>query len=315
MQMKTPLGGRRWLGPTLLWLTLALLVTSVEARTLRLFVIGNSFSQNATRYLPDIARDGGHELILRKAQAGGCFLERHWNALAAALADPTDPAGHLYGGQSLPELLGDETWDVITLQQVSWLSGDPTSYHPFFADLSAYLHRVQPEAEQVVHQIWAYRVDADRFGRVTPDRNAADQVEMWTATRAAYRAVAREFGLRLLPVGDAFQAVHEDPVWGYRPDPAVAAQTWVEPAVPEQPHSLHVGYRWKDGTFGKDANHANVAGEYLGALVWYGVLFAESPTAVTFVPDGLDADFAAHLRAVAAETVAAIEPFNRLEAR
>ncbi len=307
--LMTPNFGRRWCGLSLLWL--ALIVTSVEARTLRLFVIGNSFSQNATHYLPAIAQEGGHELILKKAQAGGCFLERHWNALAAALADPRDPAGQLYGGHTLPELLGDERWDVITLQQVSWLSGDPSSYHPFFDDLSAYLRRVQPQAEQVVHQIWAYRVDADRYGQVAPGRNAANQAEMWKATRAAYRDVARQFGLRLLPVGDAFQAVHEDPVWGYQPDPTIAEQTYVEPAVPAQPHSLHVGYRWKDGKFGKDANHANVAGEYLGALVWYGVLFGESPTEVRFVPPGLEADFAAHLRQVAADTVAAIAPFNR----
>ena len=58
------------------------------------------------------------------------------------------------------------------------------------------------------------------------------------------------------------------------PDPAFNPATATAPALPPQPFSLHVGYRWgKDGKLGKDANHANAAGEYLGALVWYGFLF------------------------------------------
>lgn len=62
-----------------------------------------------------------------------------------------------------------------------------------------------------------------------------------------------------------------------------------------------MGYRWgKDGKLGKDANHANAAGEYLGALVWYGFLFNESPERLAWAPPGLAPDFAAHLRRVAA---------------
>jgi len=51
--------------------------------------------------------------------------------------------------------------------------------------------------------------------------------------------------------------------------------------------------------FSKDAHHANAAGEYLGALVWYGFLFNESPEKLTFVPSEVGLEFAAHLRKVA----------------
>jgi hypothetical protein len=98
--------------------------------------------------------------------------------------------------------------------------------------------------------------------------------------------------------------VNSDPRWAYRPDPAFDRQTAVAPALPVQTHSLHVGYRWgKDGKLGLDANHANAAGEYLGALVWYGFLFGESPERLRFVPPGVDAAFAAQLRRVAAQVL------------
>ncbi|MDO8545625.1 MAG: hypothetical protein Q7S40_34715 [Opitutaceae bacterium] len=66
---------------------------------------------------------------------------------------------------------------------------------------------------------------------------------------------------------------------------------------------------------GKDANHANAAGEYLGALVWYGFLFDESPEKLAFVPAGVDVAFAAHLRQVAWQIVRETAPANAKVAR
>lgn len=300
---------RRWSGVT--FFALALLVPAVSARTLRLFVIGNSFSKNATHYLPQLAAAGGHDLILKTAQTGGCSLERHWKAAAAGMADPADPAANIYGGHSLRELLGTETWDVITLQQYSLLSGDPSTYRPFGGQLRSYLKTLQPQAEFVVHQTWAYRTDASRFSQTASDQFAPDARRMWEASRAAYRQFAHDLGARLMPVGDAFWAIASDPAWCFQSDPDFNPKTAVAPALPREAHSLHVGYHWKAEAIALDANHANVAGEYLGALVWYGVLFGESPARLGFVPDGLAPDFAAHLRQVAADAVTAIAPFNR----
>lgn len=283
---------------------LLLFATLAEAATLRLFVVGNSFSNNATRFLPDLAKAGGHELIIGKAQTGGCSLERHWNAIEASLANANDPKGKIYGGKSLRDHMGTNTWDVITIQQYSLLSSDPATYHPFAEKLRSHLKQLQPTAEIVVHQTWAYRVDAAKFGQTGPGKNAADQREMWEKSRSAYRQLAQEFRARLLPVGDAFRRVDSDPKWGFKPDTAFNEKSAKYPALPDQTHSLHVGYRWNaEQKLGKDANHANVAGEYLGALVWYGVLFKESPEKLTFVPPGLDPEFATHLRRVAAEVV------------
>ncbi len=48
-----------------------------------------------------------------------------------------------------------------------------------------------------------------------------------------------------------------------------------------------------------DGHHANLAGEYLGACVWFECLFGESPVGNKFIPDGLDPQYAALLQSVA----------------
>ena len=283
---------------------LFVVTSAAQARTLRLFIIGNSFSQNATRYLPQLAKEGGHELILGRAEVGGCSLERHWNAAAAAIANPEDEKGKFYGGKTLKERMGDVKWDVVTMQQYSLLSPNVETYRPFAQKLHDYVKTLQPQAEVVMHQTWAYRADANSFGFINKTEKAKTQQEMWQNSRAAYRTIAAELNLRLLPSGDAFWRVDSDPLWGYKKDAAFDFKNPVYPALPDQTHSLHVGYRWdKDKKFGMDANHANAAGCYLAGLVWYGVLFGESPEKLTFAPPEVPADFAAHLRKVASDVV------------
>src|SRR5690606_17067374 len=116
--------------------------------------------------LPDLAKEGGHELVIGRAELGGCSLERHWNHAAAAEADPEDPKGKPYKGKSLKMLLGEGTWDVVTLQQYSLLSGDVNTYRPFAKQLYDYVKKLQPNAEVVFHQTWAYRSDAKAFGKI-----------------------------------------------------------------------------------------------------------------------------------------------------
>lgn len=53
---------------------------------LKLFIIGNSFSQNAAKFLPQLAKEGGKELKIGRAELGGCSLQRH--CLAAAHFNP-----------------------------------------------------------------------------------------------------------------------------------------------------------------------------------------------------------------------------------
>jgi len=269
--------------------------------TLRLFLIGNSFSQNATRYLPQLAGEGGHPLKIGRAELGGCSLQRHWEIAEAAEKNPADPKGKAYDGKSLRELLSAGTWDVVTIQQNSMNSGDATTYLPYAKKLFNLIKSIQPNAKIVMHQTWAYRVDAKQFTQIAEKQYASTAKEMWEKSRASYHAVSRELGIPLIPVGDAFWKINSDPKTAYKPDASFDFEKAVSPNLPDQHNSLHAGYRWDNG--GKiafDANHANEAGCYLGGLVWYGILFNESPAKLKFVPEKVDKNFSESLRKVAA---------------
>jgi hypothetical protein len=48
-----------------------------------------------------------------------------------------------------------------------------------------------------------------------------------------------------------------------------------------------------------DGHHANAAGEYLGACVFYETLFHENVVGNAFVPPGIDAEYAGFLQKTA----------------
>src|SRR3981189_1692091 len=73
--------------------------TPGKTKTVRLLTVGNSFSQNATRYLGDLVKARGHTLIHRPLAIGGASMEVHWTKAQLHEKDPNDPRG-LYGKKS-----------------------------------------------------------------------------------------------------------------------------------------------------------------------------------------------------------------------
>jgi hypothetical protein len=273
-------------------------------KSLRLFIIGNSFSQNASAYLSNFAKEKGTELIVGRAELAGHSLEQHWGYVEAAEANPEDPKGKPYkGNKSLRMLLSAGTWDVVTLQQASYLSADKESYNPYAQKLYDYIKKIQPNARIIIHQTWAYRSDALKFGRVAPNQLAKNQTEMWEKSRAAYHALAKQLNAKIMPVGDAFYAVASDKVFGFKKDLAFDYENPVYPNLPNQENSINMGYYWKDKKIVFDPNHANEAGRYLGGLIWYAILFNESPSKIEYVPKSVPADFAVYLKTVAEKTI------------
>lgn len=266
-----------------------------QTKKLRLFIIGNSFSGNAATYLPALAEEGGYALEIGRAELGGCSLERHWR-----LADTTEEASKAYKGRSLKEMLAEGKWDVVTMQQYSLLSGDPDTYRPYAKKLYDLIKSLQPDATIVLHQTWAYRTDAKGFGKINRKERAAHAQEMYNHSRAAYHTIANELKVRVIPVGDAFWMMNSDPVWAYKKDSAYNFDNPVAPALPDQTNSLHVGYRWANGTLRFDANHANTAGCYLGSLVWYRFLFQAPVKDVKFRPEQVSEEMGEQLKRVAA---------------
>ena len=93
----------------------------------KILAIGNSFSQDATAYLYGLARAAGEDVKVVNLYIGGCPLSRHaFNALGRERDYKLEYNGFLTNFDvSIHDALGNDAWDVITLQQASHFSFRP----------------------------------------------------------------------------------------------------------------------------------------------------------------------------------------------
>ncbi|MBE2203802.1 MAG: DUF4886 domain-containing protein [Chthoniobacterales bacterium] len=277
-------------------------------KPLRLLTVGNSFAYNATAFLPALAQAAGQKIEIGAANFGGCSLEKHWSGVE--LAEAGDPKGAFYPAhqkngpkRALKDFLADGPWDIITIQQASRLSGDYSTFQPYASQLVAYLRKHAPNAEIVIHQTWAYRRDDPIF------KDGNNPEKMHAALQAAYRRLATDLNLRLVPVGEAFALATRQSEWDGQPPLDVDRAAYVFPKVPDQPPSLQAGWTWvekPDGPkFYLDTHHASLFGKYLGACVFFEFLFGGTVVGNPFVPEGMTLEQAASLQKIAHEAIAA----------
>ena len=245
----------------------------------------------------------------------GHSLEQHASYITAHEANAADPRGSPYKNPfdpkgskiGLQQALEKDKWDFVTIQQASPKSYFPETYEPFAKTIVEYVRKYAPQAEILVLETWAYREDHAFFA--AGDLN---QALMYSRLHAAYQNLAARYGLRIIPIGTAFQNARKDARWRFRyPDSNFNYQKPPPGEVPKQPGSLNVGWMWgKDKETGKlrfvlDAKHANTAGKFLGAATLYELIFSANVETNTFTPPGLPPEEAVLLRKVAHETVTA----------
>jgi hypothetical protein len=137
---------------------------------MNILAIGNSFSEDAARYLHGVAMADGNAVNIVNLFIGGCSLERHDRNMQS---DETAYEWQ-YNGQktdrlvSLRDALRALALDVVTLQQASHLSFDKASYEPYLSDLMRFVRQYAPTARILVHQTWAYENGSSRLSEVTP---------------------------------------------------------------------------------------------------------------------------------------------------
>ena len=276
---------------------------------LNILVVGNSFSSNATAFLPQAIQSAPHgdRAEITHASLSGCSIRRHLEYARKYADNPDAPEGSPYGcdgeKKSLQGMLRLKPWDIVTIQQASAESWKPETFLPEARELVGIIRKHAPTAEVVMHQTWAYRADDPYL-----PKNGMTDVEMHQKARDAYRAAAAELGLRLIPVGEAFRRALDDPEWACRLDADFDRIQAVSGQLPGDKRGLHVGYHWRQNSDGVDelhydGAHANTFGRYLGALVWHGFFFGRDPGSASFAPDGVDPGEAAILRRIAGETL------------
>jgi len=266
---------------------------SPAKREIKVLGIGNSFTGNAFSLLhPMGSRSEKCRIVLGQGIIGGCSMEKHVRLAKLHEAEPENVEGKPYtlsatdseGKRvrtrvSLRELLASDTWDIVTIQQLSAQSADIANYRPYARELYDYIKKYAPQAEVVLHQTWAYRVDGE-FERVFPDKPSYGQDDMYRDLNAAYNTIAKELGVRIIPVGAAFQLARE--VRPYIPDPTIDRDVLVPPNLPNDKNSLCVGWYWDKSEPQKlrcDTHHAGIQGKYLAAAVWFEFLTGLNPHA------------------------------------
>ncbi len=177
---------------------------------MKILCIGNSFSEDANAFFYSLATAGGTDVEVLNLSIGGCSFERHAkNVVEHSKEYCTQYNGKFYFDVpcSIDEGLLYKNWDVVTIQQVSGLSGIYSSYFPHISTLIDKIKSVCPKARIVLHQTWAYEKDS-----VHPDFQLYDknQDKMHEAVRSTYHAVKDELGLDgLIPSGDVIAKLRE----------------------------------------------------------------------------------------------------------
>lgn len=215
---------------------------------MKVLAIGNSFSQDATRYLHQIARKGQVPMEVTNLYIGGCPLERHFrNMMADSRAYTLQYNGMSTGfSVSIKEALLNRSWDVVIVQQVSGQSFKEESYYPYINELTDYVRRCVPNAKIVVHQTWAYEQGSAKL----ESAGFADHKDMFVGLKNAYALAAEKI----------------------RADGIIASGEMFQYMLANGFEKVH-----------RDTFHASYgAGRYALGLLWYRMLTGESVLENTF---------------------------------
>ena len=241
---------------------------------MKILTIGNSFSQNSTKFLPQICEEANFDLTIGRCVIGGCSLERHWNN-AKDDVPGYNAAG--YGeGVTLKQMLEADKWDIVTMQQASHFSWRNLTFYPYFDNLVAFVREHAPQAEIVIHQTWAYRTDNERLN----NDYFITQANMFQLLKQNYDEIAGKIGARILPVGEAYR------LFQLMTDDTVGELT-----------------RRPDGP-----SHANELGEMIGGMIWANILCGIDVDNINFKPEAVDEKYMPLAKAAAK---AAIAQYNR----
>ncbi len=226
---------------------------------MKLLSIGNSFSQDAHKWLYDICKSAGEEIYNANLYYGGCSLYGHWNFYVNDRAEyDYEIKGEAVRKISLREALADEKWDVVTIQQVSTNSGKYETYQPFLCDLIDVVKEFCPDVKLYVHKTWSYESDFEREDFET--NYNSDQHIMHEQLCDANKKAAESIGADIIPAGDVIQYLRDN--------------------------TKEFDYKNGGLSLNRDGFHLSLGyGRYAAALTWCCVLFGGKATDVLFVPE------------------------------
>ena len=156
---------------------------------MKILSIGNSFSQDAQRYLHRLALKEGVNMKTVNLYIGGCPLRTHY----LNILDDKEAYDFQFNGEStglkvsIRKVLASEDWDYVTLQQASRNSPSFSTYTPYIEEVADYVRMYCPKAKLLIHQTWAYETGSVRLANL--ERFGTD-AEMFAAVEECYDKAA-----------------------------------------------------------------------------------------------------------------------------
>ena len=298
--------------------------STLNAESLKVLAIGNSFTGSLNMDLPRIAKDCGCELEYCLLIVGGCSMMRQmeladlaaddatyapWNALFNYKAGTTftcrdgkviplcnslvpvmraqkdGSAAKPRWDANIHKVLAGEKWDVVVIQQSSQASWKASTYEPWAGEMIKLIKSKAPQAKIMLQQTWSYNELCPRLKNW-----GMTSKEMYKKLTAAYLATAKRHGLEIIPTGKAFELYRaKKPVLS--PIDDVVGQPATDGVMPRDGEKF-------------DAVHASTLGCYLQSCVWVAKLFgsdlAKAKLSKPLVQRGYSLDL---IRACALEAV------------
>ena len=177
---------------------------------IKVLAIGNSFSQDATRYLYLIARADKVDMKVVNLYIGGCPLSYHYsNTLSEEKRYEYELNGVNSGLKvSIKDGLLNESWmgwDFVTFQQVSNQSVNYETFQPYLNELAKYVKEYSPKAKQFIHQTWAYEEGSKRL---CEELGYKKQIDMFNDIKLSYDKGAKDIkACGIIPSGEVLQNI------------------------------------------------------------------------------------------------------------
>lgn len=183
-------------------------------QTFKVLSIGNSFSEDAHRYLWSIAQSYGiapENIVIANMYIGGSELALHTTNLT------NDAAAYTYqyyegatmqslNGVKLSQAIKAERWDVVTFQQASHYSGMADKYALHVETLTNFVleNASNPNVQIMWHMTWAYQQNSTHSGF---NNYAKDQMTMYNAILDATTKKINPISqvINVIPAGTAIQ--------------------------------------------------------------------------------------------------------------
>ena len=233
---------------------------TTETKSIKVFSIGNSFSQDAYEYMYKVfAAEGYTDFVLGYLYKGSCTLEQHVENAA------TDAAVYTYYrndsdfwqtdvDETLLRGLAEEPWDYISFQTTSQRNGKPTVWgEPLagpIAEMISYItaNRTNPDAKLGWQMAWSNSKD---YESEAYEHFNSDQEYM-------YQCIA--------------ETTQKD----------VASNENIDFVVPAGTAIQNARTSYFGDTLNRDGHHLNDLGKLIVAYTWYSVVTGDTVDEIKF---------------------------------